>query len=103
MVTVNGIVAHIGQVIDPAVDVIKFSDQIIRDQENLVYYVFNKPRDIVTTSVSYTHLDVYKRQFVHWYLVQKQVKKISGESLWIKRSQLIFQRRFGFVGGNWHS
>jgi len=52
MVTVNWVVAHIGQVIDPTVDVVKFSDQIIRDQEDLVYYVFNKPRDIVTTCLS---------------------------------------------------
>lgn len=52
LVTVNGIVAHIGQVIDPDVDVVKFSDQIIKDQEELVYYVFNKPRDIVTTCLS---------------------------------------------------
>lgn len=52
MVTVNGIVAHIGQVIDPDTDIVKFSDQIIKDQENLVYYVFNKPRDIVTTCLS---------------------------------------------------
>jgi 16S rRNA U516 pseudouridylate synthase RsuA-like enzyme len=34
------------------VDVVKFSDQIIKDQEELVYYVFNKPRDIVTTCLS---------------------------------------------------
>ncbi len=52
LVTVNGIVAHIGQVIDPDIDVVKFSDKIIKDQENLVYYVFNKPRDIVTTCLS---------------------------------------------------
>ena len=52
MVTVNGIVAHIGQVIDPEVDEVKYSNQIIKDQENLVYYVFNKPRDIVTTCLS---------------------------------------------------
>lgn len=52
MVTVNGIVAHIGQVIDPEADVVKFSDQVIKDQENHVYYVFNKPRDVVTTCLS---------------------------------------------------
>ena len=52
LVTVNGVVAHIGQVIDPDVDIVKFSDQIIKDQEELVYYVFNKPRDIVTTCLS---------------------------------------------------
>ena len=48
----NGIVAHIGQVVDPETDKIEFSNQVIRDQENLVYYVFNKPRDVVTTCLS---------------------------------------------------
>jgi 16S rRNA U516 pseudouridylate synthase RsuA-like enzyme len=52
LVTVNDIVAHIGQVIDPAVDAVKFSDKIIADQADLVYYVFNKPRDVVTTCLS---------------------------------------------------
>ncbi len=52
MVTVNDIVAHIGQVIDPEKDLIKVDDTVIEDQENLVYYVFNKPRDIVTTCLS---------------------------------------------------
>jgi pseudouridine synthase len=52
LVTVNGIVAHIGQVVDPETDEIKFSDQIIADQADLVYYVFNKPRDVVTTCLS---------------------------------------------------
>ena len=50
--TVNDIVAHIGQVIDPEVDIVKVDDQVIEDQENLVYYVFNKPRGIVTTCLS---------------------------------------------------
>lgn len=50
--TVNEIVAHIGQVIDPAVDVVKVDDRVIEDQENLVYYIFNKPRGIVTTCLS---------------------------------------------------
>lgn len=52
MVTVNDIVAHIGQVIDPEKDIVKVDDTVIEDQENLVYYVFNKPRDIVTTCLS---------------------------------------------------
>lgn len=52
MVTVNEIVAHIGQVIDPEKDIIKVDDAVIQDTENLVYYVFNKPRDIVTTCLS---------------------------------------------------
>jgi 23S rRNA pseudouridine2605 synthase/23S rRNA pseudouridine2604 synthase len=45
-------VAHIGQVVDPEVDQIEFSNQVIKDQESLVYYVFNKPRDVVTTCLS---------------------------------------------------
>ena len=35
MVTVNGIVAHIGQVIDPDMDQVKFSDQIKNKVKNL--------------------------------------------------------------------
>lgn len=49
LVTVNGETAHIGQVIDPEKDEIRVDDQIIRDQEKLVYYIFNKPRGITTT------------------------------------------------------
>jgi len=39
MVTVNGVIAHIWQVVDPDKDIIKMDDQVIKDQENLVYYV----------------------------------------------------------------
>ena len=52
MVSVNEVVAHIWQVIDPEKDIVKVDDRIVEDQENLVYYVFNKPRDIVTTCLS---------------------------------------------------
>jgi 16S rRNA U516 pseudouridylate synthase RsuA-like enzyme len=52
MVTVNGVTAHIGQVIDPEKDSVKMSDTVIEEQASLVYYVFNKPRDIVTTCLS---------------------------------------------------
>ena len=52
LVTVNEVVAHIWQVIDPEVDVVKVDDQVVEDQENLVYYIFNKPRGIVTTCLS---------------------------------------------------
>lgn len=53
LVTVNGVVAHIGQVIDPEKDSVSVDDQIVRDNANLVYYVFHKPRDIVTTCLSW--------------------------------------------------
>jgi len=52
LVSVNDIVAHIGQVIDPENDVVKVDNQVVEDTENLVYYVYNKPRDIVTTCLS---------------------------------------------------
>ena len=52
MVTVNDVVAHIGQVIDPEKDIVKMSETIIEDQDNLVYYTFNKPRGVVTTCLS---------------------------------------------------
>ncbi len=52
LVFVNDIVAHIGQVIDPEVDKVRIGDEIVKEQDNLVYYIFNKPRDIVTTCLS---------------------------------------------------
>ena len=44
LVMVNGETAHIGQVIDPEKDEISVNNQVIKDQEKLVYYIFNKPR-----------------------------------------------------------
>lgn len=52
LVSVNDIVAHIGQVIDPENDTVKVDNQVVEDTEKLVYYVYNKPRDIVTTCLS---------------------------------------------------
>lgn len=52
LVSVNGTTAHIGQVIDPESDEITINDEVVRDQENLVYYIVNKPRGIVTTCLS---------------------------------------------------
>lgn len=52
LVTVNGVVAHIGQIIDPEKDEISVDDAIVKESESLVYYVFHKPRDIVTTCLS---------------------------------------------------
>jgi 23S rRNA pseudouridine2605 synthase len=39
-------------VIDPEKDEVVIDDRIIKDTDALVYYVFNKPRDIVTTCLS---------------------------------------------------
>lgn len=52
LVSVNGITAHIGQVIDPETDEIKVDNKVVEDTASLVYYVYNKPRDIVTTCLS---------------------------------------------------
>ncbi len=53
LVFVNEEKAHIWQVIDPEVDKVRVGDEIIKEQENLVYYVFNKPYGIVTTCLSW--------------------------------------------------
>lgn len=52
LVFVNGEVAHIGQIIDPEKDEVALNNQIVKEQEKLVYYIFNKPRGIVTTCLS---------------------------------------------------
>lgn len=52
LVFVNDEKAHIWQVIDPEVDKVRMGDEVIREQEDLVYYVFNKPRGVVTTCLS---------------------------------------------------
>jgi len=52
LVSVNSITAHIGQVIDPEVDEVRIDNKVVEDTANLVYYVFNKPRDVVTTCLS---------------------------------------------------
>ncbi len=52
-VTVNGEVAHIGQIIDPAKDSVVVNDQAIKEVKEFVYYKMNKPRGIVTTCASH--------------------------------------------------
>lgn len=52
LVSVNGETAHIGQIIDPEKDEIRVDNTVIHEQENFVYYAFNKPRGIVTTCLS---------------------------------------------------
>lgn len=44
LVTVNGEVAHIGQVIDAENDAIEMDGSVIEQQEKLLYFAFNKPR-----------------------------------------------------------
>ncbi len=48
-VIVNGVVAQIGQSIDPEKDKIEFAGNLVTRSESLVYYAVNKPRGIETT------------------------------------------------------
>ena len=46
---VNGQVAKIGQIVNPQTDEIRLGDTMVKEQKEMVYYAFNKPRGIVTT------------------------------------------------------
>ena len=49
LVTVNGIVASLGDTADAQVDVIEVNGQPLPKQEGYVYILLNKPRGYVTT------------------------------------------------------
>gem|GEM_PF-1419263 len=49
MVFINGEKAQIGQSIAPEIDKVTIGEQIIKKQEEFVYYKLNKPRGVVTT------------------------------------------------------
>jgi len=48
-VMVNGLVAQIGQSIDPEKDKVEYSGQMVERSEKRVYYAMHKPRGIETT------------------------------------------------------
>jgi 23S rRNA pseudouridine2605 synthase/23S rRNA pseudouridine2604 synthase len=48
-VIVNGVVAQTGLSIDPEVDVVEYSGQMVKRSEQRVYYAMHKPRGIETT------------------------------------------------------
>ena len=74
LVKVNGQKAHIGQIIESEKDRIEFSDEIVNQQKEFVYYKINKPRWIVTTCSQYWEkniidiIDVWERVFPVWRL-----------------------------------
>lgn len=49
-VTVNGIIAGIGSVIDPDHDVVSLNGMILKPQEKRVMIMFNKPRGVMCTN-----------------------------------------------------
>ncbi len=50
LVTVNGVVATLGQKADPETDVIEVSGKVLEARREFLYYLFHKPRGIVTTN-----------------------------------------------------
>lgn len=52
LVTVNGKVATLGQKADPDVDKIEVSGKVMQARQEMLYYVMNKPRGIITENVS---------------------------------------------------
>ena len=69
----QGLVTVNGQVVRELATTIKSGDKVeVEGQpiynEEKVYYLLNKPRGVISSAVSYTHLDVYKRQAVRTLL-----------------------------------
>jgi len=49
-VSVNGVIAHLGQRVDPEADVVEFDGSQIGVKAGLVHYLLNKPGGVVTTA-----------------------------------------------------
>lgn len=49
LITVNGKIAEIGQLIDPTTDKVEMGKEAVKEQKELLYYKVNKPRGVVTT------------------------------------------------------
>ncbi len=49
-ISVNGVIAHLGQRVDPLVDVVEFDGSQIGVKPGLVHYLLNKPAGVVTTA-----------------------------------------------------
>lgn len=49
-ISVNGVIAHLGQRVDPLVDVVEFDGSQIGVKPGLVHYLLNKPSGVVTTA-----------------------------------------------------
>jgi len=73
-IKVNWKIAEIGQVIDPEIDTIELLDNAVKQQNEMVYYILNKPRDIETTCAQNNEkniidiVDIKERVFPVWRL-----------------------------------
>ncbi len=74
LVTINGELAKIWDMIDPGIDKVEFRDEAVKEQKNLVYYKLNKPAWIVTTCANIWEktildiVDIKERVFPIWRL-----------------------------------
>ncbi|MFA5273159.1 MAG: pseudouridine synthase [Candidatus Peribacter sp.] len=51
LVKVNGKVAVLGQKADPEVDIVEVDGKVIEARKEMLYYLMNKPRGVVTTNI----------------------------------------------------
>lgn len=52
LVKVNGVVATLGQKADALVDTIEVDGEVLKDRQEMLYYVMNKPVGVVTSNVA---------------------------------------------------
>ncbi|MDA1209329.1 MAG: pseudouridine synthase [bacterium] len=51
LVTVNGVVAKLGQKADPESDTIEVDGEVTQERKEMLYYVMNKPKGVITSNV----------------------------------------------------
>lgn len=74
LVTINWVVAQIWQSVTPWIDKVELQNEAIKEQKNLVYYILNKPRGVVTTCAQIWEktildlVDIKERVFPIWRL-----------------------------------
>jgi len=51
LVTVNGTVAELGQKADPETDTIEVDGAVIEERKEMLYYLMNKPKGVITSNV----------------------------------------------------
>ena len=58
LVKVNGKVAELGQKADPEIDKIEVDGKVLKDREEMLYYLMNKPVGVETSNVDHKDLKV---------------------------------------------
>lgn len=52
LVTVNGVVANLGQKADPEHDIIEVAGKVLSDRQTMLYVLLNKPRGVLCTNLA---------------------------------------------------